>query len=322
MSHLVRLLPTGASFQVEEQESLLEGALRSGVAVPYNCNSGTCGACKARLIEGGLGPSRFHDYRFSEAERIEGILLLCSATAASDLSLELVDAAAEIPHQQIEARIAHLQQPTPHHLLLQLRTPRTRTLRFRAGQSVTLTLPEGLQRSLPVASCPCNGMILEFHLERLAGDPFVAALEKGARSVQITGPEGQVGLDEHSSRPLLFLAEGSGLAVVKSLIEHTLALELPQPITLVWLTPPDARYLDNWCRALVDALDDFTYLPLDPGVGSLQLVQLPTLVPQLANSDLYLAASESVAAAVSAAALQAGLPAGRLFTLPLAISRP
>jgi Na+-transporting NADH:ubiquinone oxidoreductase subunit NqrF len=40
------------SFHAEPQEPLLYAALRAGVAIPYECGTGTCGTCKARRLAG------------------------------------------------------------------------------------------------------------------------------------------------------------------------------------------------------------------------------------------------------------------------------
>ena len=66
-----------------------------------------------------------------------------------------------------------------------------------------------------------------------------------------------------SPRPLVFAACDTGFAPVKSLIEHAMALEAAESLSVIWLAPAaDGHYLDNLCRAWSDALDDFRYLPL------------------------------------------------------------
>ena len=52
---------------------------------------------------------------------------------------------------------------------LEIQTPRTRTLRFMAGQRASLILEDGTCAELPIASCPCNGREIHFFV-RL---PFV-----------------------------------------------------------------------------------------------------------------------------------------------------
>ena len=40
------------NFEIEDDESILDGALRNGIDAPYACMSGTCNSCQATVIEG------------------------------------------------------------------------------------------------------------------------------------------------------------------------------------------------------------------------------------------------------------------------------
>jgi toluene monooxygenase electron transfer component len=41
-----------AEFECEPGEKILHAGLRSGVELSYECGTGTCGTCKARLVDG------------------------------------------------------------------------------------------------------------------------------------------------------------------------------------------------------------------------------------------------------------------------------
>ena len=228
--------------------------------------------------------------------------------AGSDLVIEVheVRAATEIPEQRITARLARLEQHGTHSVL-HLRTPRSQTLQFLAGQSVDLGLGD-LVRRAAVASCPCNGMQLEFHLRRDDSDPFVCAAQRlrPGDALTVVGPRGDVLLDESHIRPLVLVAEESGFAPIKSLLEHAISLEWPAPIHLLWLAETGGHYLENYVRALVDALDDlhFRALPCD----------LETLVEALekaaSGADIYAAVAPPTLVRLQAFAEQRG---ARLF---------
>jgi len=275
MTHRIRMLPSGHTFECEATETVLEAALRSGVNLDHGCATGTCGECLARVVSGSVGEELFHDYVVGDAQRMQGYALMCRSRPGSDLEIEAHEArsAADIPEQQLTARIVRVDAPADDYRVLHLRTPRTRTLRFLAGQSVELKL-RGLQpRVLPVASCPCNGMQLQFHLRRDPLDPFAERLFHDAAftaPVDLRGPFGEFILDEEDPNPLVLVALDTGFAPMKSLIEHAIALELPQPVVLIWFAVrPGGHYLANYCRSWADALDDFRFVPLllDAGRG-------------------------------------------------------
>jgi len=305
MSFRIRIEPSGRTFTAEAGETLLEAGLRAGVHLRYNCSTGTCGECQARLVEGEVRPGQPHDFVFTEAQKLQGYILLCSNHPASDMVLEAEEAhdSSDIPLQALETRVARLERPDEDHLLLYLRTPRTRTLRFLAGQYVTVAVSELAPRPLAIASCPCNGLLLQFHLRRDPQDPFaVYAFEtlRVGMPVTVHGPFGEFLFDEQAHRPQVMVAEGTGFAPIKSLIEHAVALEAPEPLYLVWVAPEGGHYLHNFCRSLVDALDDFHYYPLaETGPDYPQAAaRLATLPPE---ADYHVAASPALTSVVEQA---------------------
>ena len=326
MGYRIRLLPSGREFVAEAQESLLEAALRSGVNLPYNCSGGSCGVCKARLVNGQPGAARFHDYSFSEVEKQNNYLLLCSVSAASDMELEVheIDDVHSIPHQRIATRVARLEPVGERFFILTLRTPRTQTLQFLAGQHVQLRIGDEYVCDAAIASCPCNGMYLQFHLLRHPPEGAVAA-QAFARLrlndvVEVNGPYGEFTLDEDSPRPIALVAQDVGFAAIKSLLEHGIALELSQPVDLFWLsTEPEGHYLDNLCRSWSDALDNFRFHPLRMTGDNAAEAAAAVLarLPAPAQCDVYLSADAEVGMALGTAFLAQGTPRERIFMMEM-----
>lgn len=319
MAAHVRIQPSNHEFFVEGSDSILDAALRSGLALDYGCSNGNCGLCKAKIIEGEVKKLRPHDYVLSEAEKLQGYALLCSHTAVTDLVIEAPEAggAQEIPLQHIAARVRRLEQLNTDALVLHLQTPRTDRLRFLAGQHATLETANN-SAELHIASCPCDDRNLQFHILRDNG-PF--ALEvftklKIGDTVAVDGPRGQFLLREESQRPLAFFAFGDGFAPIKSLIEHAMALNAVETIHLCWLAPDaSGHYLHNLCRAWADAFDDFHYhrviardIPLHQAA-----IEFALRIPNILRSDVYIAGHEHEVQTFSKALLGAGLPPAQLI---------
>jgi CDP-4-dehydro-6-deoxyglucose reductase len=267
MSAHVVVRPSRHEFFVDGADTILDAALRSGLALNYGCSNGNCGLCKARIVSGQVQKVRHHDYVLSEAEKQQGYTLLCSHTAVGDLVVEALESAeaGDIPTQQIVARVKAMQALGDDLMLLHLQTPRTNRLRFLAGQNLTLTAGEA-SAQLPIASCPCDDRNLHFHVVRNAGGSFARRVFgplKAGDAVTLFGPWGDFVLRPESPRSILFLACDTGFAPIKSLIEHAMALEASAWLHLYWLaTRPAGHYLDNLCRSWADALDNFTYAPI------------------------------------------------------------
>lgn len=332
MAAHVKIRPSGHEFFVEGADTLLEAALRAGLALNYGCSNGNCGQCKARVVEGQVMKVRPHDYVLSEAEKSSGYALMCSNTAVTDVVIEAGEAqlASDIPLQHITAHVKSIDQAGDDMLILNLQTPRNNRLRFLAGQNAVLQLGHALSAEFPVASCPCDDRNLQFHIRNLPGNLFsdyVATKLTNGEAVTVEGPKGSFVLHEDSTRPLIFIAFGAGFAPVKSLLEHAMALDVAESVHLYWVVSREVNlYLSNWPRAWADALDNFQYTPLVAGtdletaagrqeslVGGL-LQRIADDYPALDGFDVYAAGPESLIDAARKWLLGHGLPDAQLIT--------
>ena len=322
----VNVRPSGNEFFVEGRDTLLQAGLKAGLKFNYGCGNGTCGLCKARIISGEVTKVAPHDYPLSEAERLQGHVLLCVHSAASsEIVLETLEAHGprDIPDQQIAVKVRSVKPLAADTLQLHLQTPRTTRLRFLAGQSVTLSAAAGgreAQATCAIASCPCDERNLHFHICRGGGDAFAQMLFDGTlaagSTINLAGPSGDFVFWE-SERRLAFLACDSGFAPIKSLIEHAMAVEAAESLALGWLaTRPDGHYLANQCRAWAEAFDQFRYVACtasDPAAGAARLVADMAAALPLADCDVYVAGPAGFVIAAEAALQAAGVPAEQTY---------
>lgn len=323
----VRVLPSEREFFVEGSDSLLDAALRAGLALNYGCSNGNCGLCKARVVSGQVKKIRPHDYVLTEAQKSDGLVLMCSNTAVNDLVIEANEAGSgrEIPLQQIAARVKKTERLTDEVMLLHLQTPRTRRLRFLAGQYVTLQTGDTPAVNYPVASCPCDERNLQFHVQRMPNNSFAERVFQGLKSgdsVNVLGPRGEFALREDSARTLVFIAWDTGFAPIKSLIEHALALDITDSLHLYWLAPNGhGHYLSNLCRAWSDALDNFFYTPLElPATAATDVQAFKTELMRvlhdhkvLRDCDVYVAGAPALLDAARELLVAKGLPEAQLL---------
>jgi CDP-4-dehydro-6-deoxyglucose reductase, E3 len=52
MSFQVSVQPSGRSFSVDKDETILAAGVRQGVGLPYGCKDGACGSCKCLKVSG------------------------------------------------------------------------------------------------------------------------------------------------------------------------------------------------------------------------------------------------------------------------------
>ena len=336
MSAKITLRPSGDSFEAQDSESVLNAALRAGLSVDYGCNNGSCGRCRARLLSGEIARIEHHDFVLSEADKSTGQFLLCSNAATTDADIEVVVAAGteDIPFQELTARVRKVDIVDKDTALLRLRTARTRTLRFIAGQHARLRFDENVIVELPIASCPCDSMNLEFHIRRDDGNGaarHVFMELKQDREITVEGPTGQFILDEDTKDPILLIAYDTAFAPIRSLIEHALSLERSQPIDLYWIVQhPRTHYLRNYCRSIADAIDNLSFTGITIGappaaaskesrtvhVADLEaaLAAVTTDHPALADHQAYVAGPTQVIDTAERVLREHGLSESRLFT--------
>jgi ferredoxin len=85
MSHQVTVLPSGLSFQVDPNETILEAALRHGIDFPFRCKQGVCTSCVCRLRSGSV--SYLPPEPLSDLDKAQNFTYCCLAYTESDLTL-------------------------------------------------------------------------------------------------------------------------------------------------------------------------------------------------------------------------------------------
>jgi CDP-4-dehydro-6-deoxyglucose reductase len=231
--------PSGHQFNVEAGESVLDAALRQGVAFPYACRGGACGACAGQVVSGAIDYGEHEPMALTEEEQAEGKALLCIAQAKSDLVVEVREVGAErdIPVRQMPAKIQRMRRLNDEVMELCLKLPEGDRLQYLAGQYVEFVMKDGRHRAFSIANAPHDDECLTFHIRRIRGGHFTDKLFSEMREkdlVRIEGPKGSFYMREESDRPILFLATGTGFGPIKAIIEHAIAEGHIVPMYLYW----------------------------------------------------------------------------------------
>lgn len=272
MAYTVTVLPSGASFTVEEDEPILEAALRQGVVIPYGCRNGACGSCKSRVVEGSIVQDTHSLKALSREEQVRGMALLCCARARSDVSVEsrLVSGPGQLPIRRMPCRIAAIERPASDVAIVRLQLPDGERLQFLAGQYVELILRDGTRRSYSMACAPHDAEQIELHVRHMPGGRFTDALFgvvepalKVRDILRLEGPMGTFFLREDSERPIVLVASGTGFAPIKSIVDHARAQGIARPMTLYWGgRRPHDLYMNELCERWAREIEGFRYVPV------------------------------------------------------------
>ena len=267
-SYTVRIEPLGAEVSCRADQTVLDACLREGIWLPHACTHGTCGTCKAEIVDGEVDFGDASQYALLESERAEGCALLCVAKPRCDLIVEgEVDAEEGVdihPVRDHSGVVGSLTDVAPEvrRLIIDLDTP----LAFNPGQYVQLNVPSGEQRPYSIASTPADPNRIELHVKRspggLATDGWIfQSLATGDR-VALSGPYGRFSFRSARPEPILLLGCGTGLAPLKSMLKHLVEAGSERPVVLYHGVATKAHLYDHeWLQSIAAQHDWFSYRP-------------------------------------------------------------
>ncbi len=227
----------GPEFGVEPNETILERALKEGLAYPHDCTVGTCGTCRTKLISGKVDAITPFSYTLSREELEAGYILACQAVPKCDLEIEIDLGSADIEVVSTRARI---QRATPlTHDIVKVEWSCDVPMRYRAGQYVNIRWNGGeALRSYSFATAPVaegSTQITSF-IRHVPGGAFTDALFEGRAlkfEFALDGPHGQFWL-RPGDGPILCIAGGSGLAPIISLLEDAVKKRVRRDCVLLF----------------------------------------------------------------------------------------
>ncbi len=331
MAFQVTVQPAGHQFMVEDDETVLEAALRQGFAFPYGCRNGACGSCQGRLLSGTVnyGPQR--PKALSEENEAAGFALFCQAVPEEDLEVEVreIGVARDIVIKTLPCRVAARTLLAPDVVELRLKLPAAERLQFLAGQFIDILLKGGDRRSYSLANAPHDDEHLVLHIKKVVGGRFSDAAFhelKEKALLRLEGPLGTFVLDEESTRPRLFVGGGTGFAPLKGMLDHLMQVGLDRPHHLFWGARDAAGiYAPQWLQTQIERAEgQFLCTPVLSDASADRVAGLPAVTgwlhdavcavyPDLSGFDVYMAGPPPMIAAAKARFLAAGLPEDRLF---------
>jgi CDP-4-dehydro-6-deoxyglucose reductase len=338
MSFTVQIEPSGHRFEVEAGETILDGALRQGYAFPYGCRNGGCGACKGKLLSGEVDYGTNRPPALSDDDVAQGLGLFCQAQPLSDVVVEVkeIGAAHELAIKVLPSKVQKKEMLASDVVRLYLKLPESERMPFLAGQYIDILLQDGRRRSFSIANPPHDDTLIELHIRHVEGGDFTGYVMDELQEkdvLRIEGPHGHFHLREGTTRPLIFMAGGTGFAPIKGIIEHALAEGLSQPMYLYWgvRDEPDL-YLADLPRQWAAQLAHFHFVPVlsnpapDRGwtgrTGYVHEAVLEDFPDGLAEYEVYASGPPLMVNTGHATFIENGLPADRYFSDAFEFQRP
>lgn len=212
----------GRTFGQAEGDTILRAALRAGIGLAYECNSGGCGGCKFELLSGEIDNLWPEAPGLTERDKKRGRHLACQCRARGDITIAAPSASEYVPQcppRRQSAQLAQVHDLT--HDIREFRFIASDNADFLPGQFALLDLP-GVTGSRAYSLCNTANNEREWHFQirrvphGQGTHTLFDRLEVGDE-IGLDGPYGVAYLRTTSPRDLVCVAGGSGLAPMISI---------------------------------------------------------------------------------------------------------
>jgi CDP-4-dehydro-6-deoxyglucose reductase len=261
----------------------------------------------------------------TETEKSEGWILSCVRSATSDMVLEVEDlGGVSLPTPKtIPCRIQELNRLAADVMQVRLRLPPAAEYPYLPGQYIDVIGPAGIRRSYSLANANSSEKHLELHVRAVPGGAMSEYWFQQAKVndlLRLNGPLGTFFLRGIAGLDLVFLATGTGIAPVKSMLEGMSALpekQHPRSITIYWgARKPEDLYCD-----VAEFSGSDRYVPVLsqadeawPGARGYVQQQLLKDMPDLGQAVVYACGSDAMIQSAKSLLQSAGLPAHRFHS--------
>ncbi len=215
------------NFDDASGDKILSIGLNRAIDLPYECGSGTCGTCKARLISGKIidqwpeAPGRKY------LKRKKGEFLMCQCAAETDLVIEVesfvhtMEAGACVP-AAIKGRVGSAKLLTADVMSLQIELEQT--VDFDAGQFMLVQFPDVAGfRGWSMVNYQRHARMVEFVIKKKPdGDLSNWIFNNNCEDVEVElfGPLGGATFYSRLAKNILCIAGGSGIAGIMSILSR------------------------------------------------------------------------------------------------------
>ncbi len=223
---LIKISPDGPTFECAAGDTILRAALRSGIGMPYSCNTGSCGNCRFTLLEGTVTHLRDDAPAWSERELKRGRWLGCQAVPGGDCTVKFRTMDQYVPDTRPSIRQAGLTDVVPITRDISEFVFRIEgDLAFLPGQYGLFQVP-GIEGARAYSMSNIGGTDeWRFMIKQTPGGAATGWLfnaQPGA-IIGLDGPYGTAFLKEDSPRDIVLLAGGSGLSPMVSIAKGAAA---------------------------------------------------------------------------------------------------
>ena len=266
-------LKNNKSFSCDKDSTIYEAAKFNNILLEHSCLSSRCRSCLVKVISGNT-VNKEKEFVLTQDEKNQNFVLSCNAKPLSDLDLDLEDLGNIKLYQKkiIPSKINNIEKLTNDVIKITLRIPPKTDFKFNSGQFLNFNR-EKINRSYSIANSSQHKNQLEFFIKKYQNGLMSKYLFEEAKIndlLMLEGPMGTFFLRNSNYENIVFLATGTGIAPIKSIIEDIDNSDLQFKNKNFWLFV-GARYEND--------------LLWEPNFENLNINYIPVLSRQVNNWD-------------------------------------
>ena len=215
-------LKNNKTFICDKDTTIFEAAKRNNINLEHSCLSSRCRSCIVKVLSGNT-INREDELVLTQEDKKNNFVLSCNAKPLSDIELDVEDLGGIKIFEKkiIPSKISVIEKLTDDVIKLVLRLSPNSNFNFNSGQYVNI-IKGNLTRSYSIANCSDHKNQLEFFIKKYTNGLMSAYFFKEAKIndlLRLEGPIGTFFLRDSSFKNIIFLATGTGIAPIKSILE-------------------------------------------------------------------------------------------------------
>jgi CDP-4-dehydro-6-deoxyglucose reductase, E3 len=216
-------LKNGKVFTCEEGWTIFEAARNNNIILEHSCLDARCRSCVVKVTSGKT-INKEEELVLTQDEKSENFVLSCNAKPLSNLELDIEDLGDKCIYQKkiVPSKISNIEKLTTNILKLTLRIPPNTNFKFNSGQYVNI-MKGTIIRSYSVANGSNHKNVLEFFIKKYPDGLMSKYLFEDAKIndlLRIEGPIGTFFLRDSNYNDIIFLATGTGIAPIRSILQE------------------------------------------------------------------------------------------------------
>jgi CDP-4-dehydro-6-deoxyglucose reductase, E3 len=216
-------LSNSKQFTSPSETTVLDAARAHGLVLEHSCRTGRCGVCKAKVTSGHTQVLKGEE-ALTDAEKNEGYIFTCCRAAVDDLVLDIEDLGrlGALQKQTLPCKIDSIHFLAPDVIQLFLRLPPKHKFEYVSGQYIDIITKKDIRRSYSIANASQVSDKLELHVRQVPGGEMSHYWFHEAQTndlLRLDGPHGTFCFRERDQKNIIFLATGTGIAPIKSILE-------------------------------------------------------------------------------------------------------